>query len=548
MRSGRVIVNRATGLVISQIVLLVGAMGCSKAAEPGTSAPGVNTPVGPTSPGTGVAGSAPTTGTQTGRAGTGGPVTTSPTGPTGTPTAGSVANPGTPGDVGVAGSGPATGAGGAMATAGTGAPTTPVGDASVDWPMMGYDPGSTYFNKAETTITKDNVASMDVLWTADLGGNVLGGALQVGDKMYATGPGAVFGFDAATGMQLWKTTAASTSTLGYANGNLYLHLTTGNVAAFSAADGKMLWSMPSDPSGNDGSSSAIPVGGMILVGGANGPVELTAGVYRGFMTALDGMTGAKKWTEFTVPEGSTGASFWSTASASMADGLVFGGTGNNYGPPATDTSDSLIAFDFATGKIKWKYQRVMDDTFPSNLTAPDSDFGNNPVVYEAMVGGAMEKLVAGATKYGYVVALKRATGELVWKRDICKAGSADGNQGLFTNFSFSGKGLVGACNEAGPATLTSLDPATGDMQWTRPLPGRVFGRMAFANGVGFVGTGEAVEGFDADTGTLIKSFPSKGTVASTITISRGRVTFGDGIAWLPAGLVAGSTLTVLGLK
>jgi outer membrane protein assembly factor BamB len=546
MRSGRVIVNRATGLVISQIVLLVGAMGCSKAAEPGQSAPGVNTPVGPTSPGTGVAGSAPTTGAQTGRAGTGGTVPTTPPSGVGVSVAGSGANSGT-GDVGVAGSGPATGAAGAVATAGGGAP--PVGDASVDWPMMGYDPESTYFNKAETTITKDNVASMEVLWTADLGGNVLGGALQVGDKMYATGPGAVFGFDAASGMQLWKTTAASSSTLGYANGMLYLHQTSGNLTAFNAADGKMLWNVPSDASGNDGSSSAIPVGGVVLVGGANGPVELTAGVYRGFMAALDGMTGAKKWTEFTVPEGSTGASFWSTASASMADGLVFGGTGNNYGPPATDTSDSLIAFDFATGAIKWKYQRVMDDTFPSNLTAPDSDFGNNPVVYEAMVGGVMEKLVAGATKYGYVVSVKRATGELVWKRDICKAGSADGNQGLFTNFSFSGKGLVGACNEGGPATLTSLDPATGDMQWTRPLPGRVFGRMAFANGVGFVGAGQVVEGFDADTGVLIKSFPSKGgTVASTITISRGRVTFGEGIAWLPAGLMAGSTLTVLGLK
>jgi hypothetical protein len=171
------------------------------------------------------------------------------------------------------------------------------------------------------------------------------------------------------------------------------------------------------------------------------------------------------------------------------------------------------------------------------------------VVVDVMIGGAMEKVVYGATKYGYVVALKRLTGELIWKRDICKSGSPDGDNGLFTNFSFSGKGMVAACNEAGPATLISLDPATGDMQWMRALTGRVFGRMAFANGVGFVGTGESVEAFDGDTGTMIKSFPSKaGTVASTITISRGRVTFGDGIAWLPMGLKAGSTLTVLGLK
>jgi glucose dehydrogenase len=232
----------------------------------------------------------------------------------------------------------------------------------------------------------------------------------------------------------------------------------------------------------------------------------------------------------------------------VADNLVFGGTGNNYGPPATDTSDSIIAFDWTTGVIKWKYQRVENDTFPGDFSAPDSDFGNNPVLYEATIAGVPEKMVAGATKYGYIVALKRLTGDLVWKRDICKAGSADGDQGLFTNFSFSGKGLVSACNEAGPATLISQDPVSGDIQWSRALPGRVFGRMAFANGVGFVGTGEAVEAFDVDTGVLLKSFPSTGTVASTITISRGRVTFGDGIAWLPPGLVAGSTLTVLGLK
>jgi len=414
--------------------------------------------------------------------------------------------------------------------------------------MMGYDVGSTYFNRAETTLTKDNVASLQVLWTADLGGNVLGGALQVGDKMYATGPGNMYAFDAATGNQRWKVSAPSSSTLGYADDTLYLNATNANVMAFNAADGAIKWSMKSDASGNDGSSSAIPVGGLILIGAADGPGELSGDSFRGYMAAHDSLTGAPKWVTFTVPMGSTGASFWSTPSASMADGLVFGGTGNNYSAPATDSSDALIAFDFNTGLIKWKYQRVADDTFPGNFSAPDSDFGNNPVVYDAVVGGAQEKMIASATKYGYVVALKRLTGQLVWKRDICKMGSPDGNHGLFTNFSFSGESLVAACNEGGMGTLISLNPSTGDFLWSRPLPGRVFGRMAFANGVGFVGTGEAVEAFDVDSGALIKSFPSKGgTVASTITISRGRVAFGEGLAWLPSGLIAGSTLTVLGL-
>jgi outer membrane protein assembly factor BamB len=413
---------------------------------------------------------------------------------------------------------------------------------------MGYDPGSTYFNRGETMLTKDNAASLDTLWTADLGGNVLGGALQVGDKMYATGPGGVYAFDAAAGMQLWRVSAASSSTLGYADNTLYLHGTTGNVIALDAADGKMKWSMRADASGSDGSSSAIPVGGVVLVGGSSGGAELGGGRYRGYMSALDAATGAKKWTTFTVPDGSVGASFWSSASASMEDGLVFGGTGNNYGPPATDSSDSILAFDWTTGEIKWKFQAVANDTFPGNFSAPDADFGSNPVLYDAMVAGQATKMVADGTKYGNVVALKRLTGEMVWKRDVCKAGSADGNAGMFTNFSYSGKSIVAACNEMGPATLYALDAATGDMLWMRALKGRVWGRMAFANGVGVVGTGESVEIFDVDTGAVIKTVQSKGgTVASTITISRGRIAFGEGFSW-SSGNRSGSTLTVLSVK
>lgn len=541
----------AAGLSISSAVLFLSAVGCSGSAAPSST----NNATAPQLPATS---SVPTN--TTGAAGSSAPATaarpntpsTAVTVPTqaaaganaGDVNTGAVATAGSGAAQPVAGGAPTTGA------AGGGAPTggAPVPGGTVDWALMGYDPGSTFFNRGETMLSKDTAASLDVLWTADLGGNVLGGALQVGDKMYATGPGGVFAFDAATGMQLWKVSAASSSTLGYADETLFLHGTAGNVIAFNAADGKMKWSMRADPSGSDGSSSAIPVGGLVLVGGSNGGAELGGGRYRGYMSALDAATGAKKWTTFTVPDGSVGASFWSSASASMEDGLVFGGTGNNYGPPATDSSDAIIAFDWTTGEIKWKFQVVANDTFPGNFSAPDSDFGNNPVLYEAMVNGQPTKMVADGTKYGNVVALQRLTGEMVWKRDVCKSGSADGNAGMFTNFSYSGKSIVAACNEMGPATLYALDAATGDMLWMRALKGRVWGRMAFANGVGVVGTGESVEIFDVDTGAVIKSFPSKGgTVASTITISRGRIAFGEGFTW-SSGNRSGSTLTVLGVK
>jgi polyvinyl alcohol dehydrogenase (cytochrome) len=236
---------------------------------------------------------------------------------------------------------------------------------------------------------------------------------------------------------------------------------------------------------------------------------------------------------------------WSSASVDVDAGRVFAGTGNNYGAPATDTSDSIIAFELKTGAMLWKNQRVKNDTFGGGV-GPDSDFGANPVLYETMVGGALTKLVADGSKGGAVVALRREDGMEVWTRALC-AGANDGSSGIFTNFSWTGKNVLVACNQGGPATLYALDGATGNIAWMRALQGQVWGRTAVANGVGFVGTGTKLEVFDVDTGALIKSFPSKaGTVASTITVAHGRVAFGEGLAWSSGQY--GTTLTVLGIK
>lgn len=408
---------------------------------------------------------------------------------------------------------------------------------------MGYDVGSTYNNIGETTLTKDTAAKLDVAWTADLGGNVYGAALQIGDKMYATGPSTVRAFDAASGMELWKVSAQSTGALAYSDGTLYLNSTSGNMMAFSAADGKMLWMKSSGPMA-DGTSSAIVAGDFVLMGGSNGVVELTAGMFRGFVQALNKKTGEMAWLTYNVPEGSAGASLWSTVSVDLEGKTVFAGTGNNYTGANTDTSDAIIAYDLMTGMIKWKNQRQKGDVFPGG-SGPDADFGANPVLYETMVAGALTKLVAGAQKGGNVHGLTR-DGKEVWTRMLC-TGAADGSSGIFTNLAWAGKNLIVACNEGGPATLYGLDGATGNIAWMRKLSAQVWGRTAVANGVGFVGTGKALEAFDVDTGALIKSFNAKaGTIASTITVSRGRVAFGEGLSWSSG--VRGSTLTVLAIK
>jgi polyvinyl alcohol dehydrogenase (cytochrome) len=523
------------------VALMLAMQGCSS--QPSSS--GVQPPGGTAPPNTtpsttgpvmaGGAGGAPSTPSLTGGSA---PVATGGSAAPPVATAGSMAPPATAGSMAP------------PSTEGPDQPTNPgTPGASADWKMMGYDLGSTYYNSAETKLTKDNAASLTEAYTLDMGGPTYGAPLQIGDKIYASGPSYVIAVDAATGQEQWRTSVGSTGSLAFDDGTLYIDNNTANIVAINAADGKMLWSKKTHATETaDGSSSPLVAGDVVLIGGSSGSIELIGGAFRGFMSALDKKTGDIKWSTYTVPENAKGASIWSSPSADVAAGIAYGATGNNYGAPATDSSDSIIAFDLATGAIKWKAQRVMNDTFGGGLggVGPDSDFGANPVLYETMVDGKMTKVASAGTKGGTAHAIKRDDGSLLWTRTL-GTGQADGSFGVFVNSTWTGKYMLMACNEGGPATLYALDGATGDIKWMRKLTGQVWGRMSSANGLGFVGTGTNLEVFDVETGSVLKTVASKGgTVAGTITISNGRVAFGEGLTWSTGR--AGSKLTVLMVK
>jgi polyvinyl alcohol dehydrogenase (cytochrome) len=415
-----------------------------------------------------------------------------------------------------------------------------------DWMMMGYDLGSTYFNRAETVLTKDNAGSLTEIWGDDLIANVYGAPLMIGDTIYASGPSQVRAYEAATGTELWRAMVGSTASMSYAEGTLYANDNQGQIVALDASNGQVRWTKQPDAQRADGSSSPIVAGDLVLIGGSNGGLELTGGAFRGYLAALDRMTGDIRWTAYTVPQGAKGASIWSSASADLTAMRAYGTTGNNYGSPATDTSDAFLAFDLGSGEIVWKNQRTENDTFGGLGGGPDYDFGANPVLYETLVDGVMTPLVASGAKSGAAHAVRRDDGTLVWTRSL-GSGTANGSRGIFVNATWSGKHMLFACNEGGPATLYALDGATGAIAWMRSLPGQVWGRISAANGVGFVGTGTTLEVFDVDTGAAITSVPSKGgTIAGTITVANGRVAFGEGLSWSSGR--RGSKLTVLAVQ
>jgi len=415
-----------------------------------------------------------------------------------------------------------------------------------EWRAIGFDYASTYFNSDETKLTRQNTSQLQLAWRVDLGGEIYSAPLQVADKLYVSGPHDIRAFDAQSGNELWKFVEPTSSSLSFAEGALYIRTIQSDILALDAATGLQLWRRRIDEQQTDGYGSVVAVADRLLVGASASAVELGSGKFRGYLAALDRKRGDVLWTSYTVPETANGAGIFSSPSADVSARLAFGTTANNYGPPATDTSDAIIAFDLDTGEIEWKFQAVANDVFNTGqgVDSPDYNFGANPVLYETEVEGKLTKLVTAGEKSGSIHAVRRDDGMRLWTRKL-GAGSPDGSRGVMANTTWSGKNVLVACNERDRSTLYALHGATGGVIWRRKLAGMVWGRISVANGVGFVGNDNVLEAFDIDDGKVLYSHVTTGTIAGVITIANGRVAFGEGLDWLFG--TRGSMLTVLAL-
>jgi alcohol dehydrogenase (cytochrome c) len=175
-------------------------------------------------------------------------------------------------------------------------------------------------------------------------------------------------------------------------------------------------------------------GGKILTGIAGGEYG-----GRGFIVALDAKSGRQLWKFQTIPApgepgGNTwkpgmyktgGGSTWLTGSYDPETKTVIWGVGNP-GPwladlrPGTNLyTDSVVALDPQTGKLKWTYQYTPHDTWDYDSTSPQ-------ILADIPYKGATVKALIHADRNGYVYALDRSNGKFLWAKPFVKATSVIG--------------------------------------------------------------------------------------------------------------------------
>jgi alcohol dehydrogenase (cytochrome c) len=288
-------------------------------------------------------------------------------------------------------------------------------------------------------INRTNVKNLTPVWlfnTGELAGGLNATPIVADGVLYLMGPkNRVFALNAATGELLWKyfyklsikdiPYQPGSRGLAIGHGRVYFGTLDNHVVALDAKTGRELWDVEVENTQQCGCNITSPpliVKDKVIVGGTGGEHA-----HRGYLNAFDGKTGKHLWRFYTIPApgepGSEtwdermlkygGAPTWLVGSYDPELNLVYWGVGN----PSSDFydefrkgdnlySNSIIALDPDTGKLKWHYQEVPHDMY-------DFDSAYECVLIDYVKEGRTQKLLVHPNKGGYTWVLDRATGKYV---------------------------------------------------------------------------------------------------------------------------------------
>lgn len=334
----------------------------------------------------------------------------------------------------------------AIATAATKTQNGSVSAASKSGSWLLY--GHTYNNwrySGLDTITTQNVHNLKPVWTISTGGKF--GGLEAtplyrdGILYFSADYSRVFAVNAATGKILWhydphyKPQLEAMLCCGPVNrgvalsGNLvYVETLAANLVALNAKTGKVVWKSEIADWHKGATETAAPlvIRDHVIVGISGGEYGV-----RGFLKAFDAKTGKLQWTTYTIPGPKVnghstwpddtwkhgGGPTWVTGSYDWKSNTLFWGVGNP-GPwaPAGRKgknlwTNSLIALNPDTGKIKWGYQYTPNGAW-------DYDGMGAPILTSGKVDGKERPLAVQANRNGFLYVLDRSSGQFLYAKPM----------------------------------------------------------------------------------------------------------------------------------
>jgi len=290
-------------------------------------------------------------------------------------------------------------------------------------------------------INAGNVRTLAPKWAYQTmaGGKFETTPLVVDGILYGTGQDdRAFALDARTGRPIWQYQRALPADIrpccgrvnrGFAvlGDKVFLGTLDAHVIALDAKTGNLAWDATAFDYTKGYSITLAPlaVKNLVMVGVSGGEYGI-----RGFIDAYDANSGERKWRFYTIPgpgekgneswEGESwkigGAPAWITGTYDSATNTTFWTTGNpspsNRGAGrAGDNlySNSLLALDADTGKLKWYFQFTKHDEH-------DYDATQVPVLLEH----DGKHLIAQANRNGFFYVLDRSTGKLLSANSFAK--------------------------------------------------------------------------------------------------------------------------------
>ena len=305
-------------------------------------------------------------------------------------------------------------------------------------------------------ITPANVKTLQLQWMYQ--GRVAGAweptPLVVDGIMYLTQrPNDVVALDARTGRVFWiyqyptdpnqvACCGANNRGLAILGNTLFMGTLDGHLVAIDALSGHPLWNVHVARLEDNFSITHAPlvIKDNVLIGVAGADMGV-----RDFLAAYDAKTGEEAWRFYTIPgpgepghetwencppEATTycdpeawkkgGGSIWVTGSYDPDLNLTYWGVGNpgpdynaDQRPGDNLYTNSVVALDADTGKLKWHFQFTPHDH-------EDWDSTQVPVLADANWRGTPRKLMLWANRNGFFYVLDRQTGEFLLGRPFVK--------------------------------------------------------------------------------------------------------------------------------